>query len=69
LVENGVKPADPATESEWCRSLFVRVLGRIPTVEELLAFVKDKDSDKREQLDDRLLTDERYTEEYSPRDW
>lgn len=67
-VENGVKPADPATESEWCRRLFVRVLGRIPNVEELQAFVSDKSADKREQLVDRLLNDDQYTEEYA-RHW
>ena len=67
-VENGVKPAEPATDSEWCRRLFVRVLGRIPTVEELQSFVKDKAADKREKLVDRLLTDENYVEEYA-RHW
>ena len=67
-VENGVKPAEPATDSEWCRRVFVRVLGRIPTVEELQAFVKDKAADKRAQLVDRLLTNENYVEEYA-RHW
>jgi hypothetical protein len=67
-VENGVKPAEPATDSEWCRRLFVRILGRIPTVEELQTFVKDKAPDKREKLVDRLLTDENYVEEYA-RHW
>lgn len=67
-IEANVKPADPATDSEWCRRLFVRVLGRIPTVEELQAFTKDKSKDKREQLVDRLLTDENYVEEYA-RHW
>ena len=67
-VEANVKPADPATDSEWCRRLFVRVLGRIPTVEELQSFVKDKSAAKREQLVDRLLTDDSYVEEYA-RHW
>ena len=41
-AENGVKPADPATDEEWCRRLFVRVLGRIPNVEgELRPFLAD----------------------------
>ena len=67
-VEAGVKPSDPATDSEWCRRLFVRVLGRIPTVEELQGFSRDKSPTKREQLVDRLLTDEKYVEEYA-RHW
>ncbi|HEX5102193.1 MAG TPA: DUF1549 domain-containing protein, partial [Pirellulaceae bacterium] len=67
-VEAGVKPSDPATDSEWCRRLFVRVLGRIPTVEELQSFLRDKSPEKREQLVDRLLTDDAYNEEYA-RHW
>ena len=34
----------------------------VPTVEELQAFVKNKSKDKREQLVDRLLTDDAYVE-------
>lgn len=68
-TENGVKPADPATDEEWCRRLFVRVLGRIPNVEgELRPFLADRSSDKRQKLVDRLLTEDQYVEEYS-RHW
>jgi hypothetical protein len=67
-TENGVKPADPATDEEWCRRLYVRVLGRIPSVEELRPFLADRTADKRQKLVDRLLTDERYVEEYA-RHW
>jgi len=64
-TENGVTPAVEATDAEWCRRLFVRVLGRIPTVEELKAFAADRAKDKREKLVDRLLTDDNYLEEYA----
>jgi cytoskeletal protein RodZ len=67
-VASQVTPAPPATDSEWCRRLFVRVLGHIPTVEELKAFSADRSKDKREKLVDRLLTDDNYVEEYS-RHW
>lgn len=72
-TENGVTPSPPATDSEWCRRLYVRVLGRIPTVEELKAFTTSRAADSRtkdnrSQLVERLLTDEMYVEEYA-RHW
>jgi hypothetical protein len=67
-TENGVAPAPLATDKEWCRRLFLRVLGRIPTVEELSAFSSDRSPDKREKLVDRLLTDDDYVAEYA-RHW
>jgi hypothetical protein len=67
-TESGVTPSAPATDAEWCRRLFVRVLGRIPTVEELRSFTVDRKADKRARLVDRLLTDENYVDEYA-RHW
>ncbi len=64
----GITPSPPATDGEWCRRVFLDVIGRIPTVEELREYVTSRDKDKRRQLIDRLLHDERYTEEYA-RNW
>jgi Protein of unknown function (DUF1549)/Protein of unknown function (DUF1553) len=65
----GVKPSQPATEAEWCRRLFVRVLGRIPHPDdELKPFEKDRSADKRQRLVNRLLTDDKYAEEFA-RHW
>ena len=66
--KGGVAPAPRATDAELCRRLFVRVIGRIPTVDELQAFERDRSADKYPQLVDRLLHDERYVEEYA-RHW
>jgi len=63
--EAGVKPAPAATDSEWCRRLFVRVLGRIPTIPELEKFTADKSKDRRAKLVERLLTDDSYVAEYA----
>ncbi|MCI0357002.1 MAG: DUF1549 domain-containing protein, partial [Planctomycetaceae bacterium] len=60
-----VTPAPAATDAEWCRRLFIRVLGRIPTVEELKAFAADRSKEKREKLVERLLSDDNYALEYS----
>jgi hypothetical protein len=68
-TENSVTPAAPATDAEWCRRLFVRVLGRIPDHEkELRPFVADRAKDKREKLVEKLLSDDLYVEEYA-RHW
>lgn len=63
-----VKPSPPATDSEWCRRLYLDLLGRIPTVDEVEQFVQSKESGKREDLVNELLYDDRYTEEFA-RNW
>lgn len=65
---NGVAPAPQATDKEWCRRLFLRILGRIPTVEELSSYANDRSPDKRRKLVDQLLTDSDYVAEYA-RHW
>ena len=64
-VSAGVKPSPLAPEEEWCRRLFVRVLGRIPSREELQRFTADRAKNKREKLLDLLFTDDAYIEEYA----
>lgn len=63
-----VKPSPEATDNEWCRRLFLDVLGRVPSVQELLAFLNDKAKNKREALVNRLLDSDDYVEEYA-RNW
>src|SRR6185295_5721260 len=64
-TENSVKPAPQAADGEWCRRVFVRLLGRIPSGEETLAFLNDNAKDKRQKLVDKLLTDDNYVEQYA----
>lgn len=64
-TENSVNPAPQAADGEWCRRVFVRLLGRIPTGEETLAFLNDNVKDKRTKLVDKLLTDDKYVEQYA----
>jgi hypothetical protein len=63
--ENKVTPAPMANDSEWCRRVFVRLLGRIPTVEEVTAFTKDSSKDRREKLVTQLLESEKYADEFN----
>ncbi|MEM7312192.1 MAG: DUF1549 domain-containing protein [Planctomycetota bacterium] len=61
-------PSNEATDGEWCRRLFLDLIGRIPTVSEVRSFVADRSPDKRAALVDRLLHDEEYVEDFA-RNW
>ncbi len=53
--EEGIEPAKPATDAAFLRRLTLDLAGRIPTEDELDAFLADKSSDKRQQAIERLL--------------
>lgn len=63
-----LKPSVEATDSEWCRRVYLDIIGRIPTVEKLKEFDSDKSSDKKQKLVETLLYDDAYTEEFV-RNW
>jgi hypothetical protein len=65
----GYKPSGVATDAEWCRRLFLDVLGRVPTVQELVKFEADRTPDKKLRLVNALLSEDgEYVEEYA-RNW
>ena len=61
----GITPSRDATEEEWCRRVFLDVIGRIPSVNEVNQFRNDKSGNKKLALVKRLLYDDAYTEEYA----
>ena len=61
-------PSPEATDGQWCRRVFLDVIGRIPTVTEVEKFVQDKAPDKKKRLVESLLYDDEYTEEFA-RNW
>lgn len=61
----GLVPAEEEDDLKWCRRVFLDVVGRIPTLEEMSEFARDRDARKREKLVDKLLNDGRYTEEFA----
>ena len=63
-----LSPSEPATDAEWCRRVFLDLIGRIPSVDELDAFVQDKSDGKRAKLVDDLVNADRYTGEFA-RNW
>jgi hypothetical protein len=64
-VEFGLKPSPVEEDGKWARRVYLDVIGRIPDFQELSDFLRDKDPQKRVKLVDRLLTDDRFTEDYA----
>ncbi len=58
-------PSAVEEDWKWCRRVYLDILGRIPSFQELEAFAKDKDKNRREKLVNSLLHDDRFTEEYA----
>jgi Protein of unknown function (DUF1549)/Protein of unknown function (DUF1553) len=65
--DHQLAPSAAATDGEWCRRVYLDVIGRVPTVAELRDFLRDRQRDKRERLVDRLLGPE-YRDDYV-RNW
>ncbi len=63
-ADHEIVPSKAATEGEWCRRVYLDIIGRVPTVEELKAYLSDRSRDKRLRLVDRLLGEE-YNEQYA----
>lgn len=61
----GLTPAPVEEDAKWCRRVYLDLIGRIPTYEELATFGRDRDKRKREKLVDSLLNDGKYTEEFA----
>jgi len=67
-----ITPSPLATDAEWCRRVYLDILGRIPSIDELNQFLGSKSAKKRAELVDRLVgnseSEDRYLEEYA-RNW
>ena len=69
--EMGLVPSEPASDADWCRRVYLDVIGRIPSYQELDKFLKDKSPNKRATLVKRLVAEddsEEYAEDYV-RNW
>ena len=63
-ADANIKPAEQAADLEWCRRVYLDLIGRIPTVDEVLQYKNDSSHNKQSVLVDRLLGKE-YTREYA----
>ena len=52
----GIQPAPRADDAEFLRRVYLDLVGRLPKVSEVRAFLADQDPDKRSKLVNKLLT-------------
>ena len=67
-AEYELKPSPEATDGEWCRRVYLDLIGRTPTVKETLDFYHSKEENKKLALVEKLLYSDDYTEEFA-RNW
>jgi len=63
----GIRPAQVCDDQTFVRRVHLDVIGTLPTVEEVKAFLKDNSHDKRSKLIDRLLAREEYADTWAMR--
>jgi len=59
-AKKSIAPAPKSADSEFLRRVYLDLVGTIPTHDETVAFLADKEPKKREQLIDKLLADPRF---------
>lgn len=64
-TEEKLKPSPFASEGEWCRRVFLDLLGRIPTIVELDRFLSDRRPSKRAELVYLLTESDEYLDQYA----
>lgn len=57
-----LKPADQCSDEEFIRRVYLDTVGLPPTADEVVAFLADKDKEKRRKLIAKLVDDERFGE-------
>jgi hypothetical protein len=63
--DNEIEPSPAATDEEWVRRVYLDVVGRIPTLQEVGSFLDDKNPRKRSILIDSLLDHEDYVRNFT----
>lgn len=58
-------PSSPASDGEWCRRVYLDLIGRIPKSDETRAYLADRSPDRRARLVSRLLDSDEYLDEYA----
>jgi hypothetical protein len=66
--EAGIAPSPKATDAEWCRRIYLDIVGRVPKVYELRQFLASTPTNRKEKLLDKLLDSDDYVQEYA-RNW
>jgi hypothetical protein len=64
-TDNEIKPSSIASDTEWIRRVHLDLVGAIPSLEAVEAFLKDRDPAKRTKLIDNLLDDPGYVRNWT----
>ena len=67
-TENNLEPSAVAEDGEWLRRVYLDIVGHVPPVEEVDAFIANKDKAKRALVIDKLLDDPGYVRSWTT-DW
>ena len=65
MERDGVPHAGLATDGEFLRRAYIDLVGRIPTLEEVLAFEADGEGGKRDRLLDTLIASDEFVERWA----
>ncbi len=65
LKRKGIEPSEKSEDTEFLRRIHLDMTGKIPTVEEVLDFLKDGSPNKRSKKIEQLLEGEAYLEYWS----
>ncbi|MXY71056.1 MAG: DUF1549 domain-containing protein [Acidobacteriia bacterium] len=65
IERDGVPHAGLAPDGEFLRRAYLDLVGRIPTLEEVLAFEADPNPNKRDRLIDELIDSEEFVERWA----
>jgi hypothetical protein len=65
MQTDGVNPAPQSDDSEFVRRVYLDLTGRLPTVDQVLAFLNDGRSGKRTALIDQLLASDQYVDKWT----
>jgi hypothetical protein len=65
MKRDGIRPAALATDTEFLRRVTIDLAGRIPTPDEVHAFLADSGTDKRGRAIDRLLADDSFNDRWT----
>ncbi|MES2790595.1 MAG: DUF1549 and DUF1553 domain-containing protein [Planctomycetota bacterium] len=64
-TENNLEPSVVAEDGEWLRRVYLDIVGHVPPVEAVDAFVASKDKSKRALMIDQLLDDPAYVRSWT----